>query len=146
MTTETDDLNYYETELPKIIAGVRRGEKWEVMWLNPPDGNPKWVNPIRHDLEYLLDQINYRDYRVRLAPVPVVRPWSEPADVPGPVCWLRGKPEEGMNQVQRLVTIVSSYGGDFSHGGRFTWEEIHKWEHSTDRIHWSPCVKPEGGK
>lgn len=31
-TEASDDLAYYETELPAVIAGIRRGEKWEVRW------------------------------------------------------------------------------------------------------------------
>lgn len=70
MTTETDDLNYYETELPKIIAGVRRGEKWEWKsgdtWISGDD----LPNFLRH----------HSSVRVRLAPVPVVKTLS-PEDI-----------------------------------------------------------------
>lgn len=149
MTTETDDLSYYETELPTIIAGVRRGEKWEY---NPGTG---WFEPANHALDNLALFLTRYNYRVRLAPVPVVRLWSEPADVPGPICWIRMRDrtdeDTTAKNLEGLIVAISDIGFSIQTGSVQTvgWsqiEKLSKCEHSTDRIHWSPCVKPEGGK
>jgi hypothetical protein len=74
-------------------------------------------------------------------PLPEPRHWSRPEDVPGPVCWMRGKRGSGVNSVERLVTIVQDECVGFSAGGVAYWNDLHEWEHSTDRKTWHPCVK-----
>lgn len=142
----SDDLSYYETELPRVIAGVRRGEKWEIMWMEQPDGEPKWVNPTRHDINYLLDQLNAGGYRVRLAPVPVVKEWDSVEDFPAATVWLRWK----NNRKEPMMALgVTEEGIQYAGRGSIrtaAWENMEKLEHSTDLRNWHPCVKTEGGK
>lgn len=147
MTTETDDLSYYETELPKIIAGVRRGEKWEIMWMEVPSEERKWTIPMKDTLEFLYVQIESGQYRVRLAPVPVVKWWDRMLDIPTP-CWLASTSDTTRAY---LIVEVSPDGVWTSNGGGnqwWTWQRLREPDirHSPDLCHWSPCVKPEGGK
>lgn len=62
-------------EIADAIDACERGDAVEILG---PDGtwqlcNPQWAPNKRY----------------RRAPVPVERPWNNPSDVPGPVCWLR---------------------------------------------------------
>lgn len=136
MTTETDDLTYYELELPKIIAGVRRGEKFEHdrkcdQWFEPSPANQ---NPT--ELSYYIKT----GHRVRLAPVPVVKFWDSIADIPtGPV-YVRPKLQP---DVAWLIVGIAPEGIAYSQHSIATWAYIKQVEmqHSTDLRNWSDCVK-----
>lgn len=135
----SDDLNYYEHYLPKIIAGVRRGEKWEFF-----NAGVAWCPGYSIDQ---FQQLLKEGFRVRLAPVPVVKWWDCMLDIPTP-CWLASTSDA---RRAYLVVEVSPDGVWTSNGGGhqwWTWQRLRKPDirHSTDLCHWSPCVKPEGGK
>lgn len=143
MTTETDDLSYYEHELPKVIAGVRRGEKWEYL----PHLSELWRQRTDQSVGELL-HILFRGNRVRLAPVPVVKWWDCPADVPFP-CWIQGETLSGM--ISMLVVAITDKGvmvNDRSGVLMLFWGElkVQGRKHSTDLRDWRDCVKPEVGK
>ncbi len=71
-------------------------------------------------------------------------PWNCEEDAPGPMLWIRGKVGSSVNRVQRLVICIQSVGVSWliGEGGFVPWSELaEKWEHSTDRKTWKPCVK-----
>lgn len=143
MTTETDDLNYYEHDLPKIIAGVRRGEKWEYRGFN---GGPGWVQPATQHIDALERILNER-VRVRLAPVPVVKWWDCASDVPVN-CWIRSNRFPNSRYFATMICADGIWAPNGCGNHLFSWARLSDgdMEHSTDLVHWSPCVKPEGGK
>lgn len=136
MTTETDDLTYYEHDLPKIIAGVRRGEKWEYRdhqateWR---ERNDKSANEMARMLRH--------GYRVRLAPVPVVRPWTFNTR-PQELIWVYKK---GFIS-DRLITAWKDDGVEIGHYAFVTYDELLAEWLQRDGSPCGDCVKPEGGK
>lgn len=143
MTTETDDLSYYETELPKVIAGVRRGEKWEYR-----DGST-WLESRYQSLFNLKEFLIYHPTcRVRLAPVPVVKTWDSVEDFPLDAYWLRER------DTGNIYRIEGCTGGGVVYSSRGNWPKVMEWD-ELERFdwapmgaasNWKPCVKPEGGK
>lgn len=115
-----------------------------------PPGDPQWadISP-----EVLTWNFKFNEYRPK--PEPRVRPWSKPEDVPGPVCWIRGRhdlPYPHPDYREQLIIgfsnptafITASCGCEpvvmstqFS-GCR--WEHM---EYSTDRKMWHPCTVTE---
>lgn len=86
----------------------------------------------------------------RIKPEPVTRPWSKPEDVPGPVCWIRSNKDGaafviGINEVG--VAYVGSYYGRREEVllSRVEWGAFNgpRWQYSTDRKTWQPCVVTE---
>lgn len=76
----------------------------------------------------------------RPAPIPTPRYWSEPAHVPGPVCWIR-KTKNGWSSMivgcyMNGIRIVTSALDEIE----FT--DIRGYEHSIDRLNWKPCLLP----
>lgn len=136
MTTETDVLSYYETELPKIIAGVRRGEKWEYK----SRVEESWYLPDDQKAEHLYWTI-YSGYRVRLAPVPVVRPWTFNTRPLG-MTWVYKK---GFIS-DRLITAWKDDGVEIGHYAFVTYDELLAEWLQRDGSPCGDCVKPEGGK
>lgn len=68
---------------------------------------------------------------------PVVRPWSKPKDVPGPVCWVRWKDKR--TPTESLITAVSRVYF-FTAAHSYIWASCQEMEHSTDRKTWLPCT------
>lgn len=135
-----DDLDYYENTLPKVIAAVRRGEKWEYR-----DGIT-WSEARYQSLFNLKEFLIYHPTcRVRLAPVPVVKWWDSGADIPAGPVYVRPKLQP---DVAWLIVGIGPEGIAYSQASRATWDYIKQVEmqHSTDLRNWSDCVKPEGGK
>lgn len=91
-------------------------------------------------------------YRVRKPPV--TRQWCKPADIPGPVCYLRSIGyEEGFSLIIGARQDPSSPGlngillGAFRDGGTIIgWHELNHQEHSTDLKTWHPCTVTEEAK
>lgn len=132
MTTETDDLNYYEHDLPKIIAGVRRGEKWELEALSGETWYPK------EGLSELLACVSAAR-RVRLAPVPVVKTmtvdelienYDDLREFVRVIC-LQLQKHRGLSDGQKDELFQLSYR-------KYVQHDVEKQPR--------PCVKPEGGK
>lgn len=136
MTTETDDLSYYELELPKIIAGVRRWEKRE--WQS--EGSQNWYCPGDQSERHLRDHIA-SNYRVRLAPVPVVKPWTFNTR-PREIVWVYKK---GFIS-DRLITAWKDDGVEIGHYAFVTYDELLAEWLQRDGSPCGDCVKPEGGK
>jgi hypothetical protein len=84
------------------------------------------------------------DYRP--APEPVSRRWSSPADVPGPVVWLRILGQDRLiTAIHRDGITVGSIYRDLPET-TVSWVEFEQqpsWEYSTDRRNWQPCTVVE---
>jgi hypothetical protein len=70
----------------------------------------------------------------------VIRPWSKPEDVPGPVCWIRAD-----SRFYGAMIVGIDEHGVWTAGGdeniRHTWAAFNTpTEYSTDMKTWSPCV------
>lgn len=81
----------------------------------------------------------------RPKPEPKTRPWRQPGDVPGPVCWLRTTLDL---RDECLVLCVSSVGlsvqaESLTLIGWSDSEKLLMLEYSTDRVTWQPCVVTE---
>lgn len=96
----------------------------ESAWLDNPD--PAW---------------KVEEWLYRPKPQPKRVQWSNPEHVPGPVCWLRKLNSE---YSERMIVIVAPHGvyvaGPIGEGAKFLpFNEIGKYEHSTDRATWHSC-------
>lgn len=88
---------------------------------------------------------DYGTWEYRPKPEPKVRPWKGPADVPGPVCWIR------QPFLKPAAFLVVGVGADIvrfhdSSGAvtlTFSNTDWSKYEHSTDRLNWFPCAVTE---
>lgn len=90
----------------------------------------------------------FDSYEYRPKPEPVTRPWASPADVPGPVCWLKFANDSwGETMIlgvrPRGVTLAN-----INHEPGLTFMEWSHLEskytlHSTDRKTWKPCTVEE---
>jgi hypothetical protein len=85
-----------------------------------------------------------------LPSAPVVRPWGDSSDVPGPVCWIRWtkRPSHQVNACAMICSFSNEGVGSVgtSEDGRakavFTsWQDIAEHEYSTTRApgSWLPC-------
>lgn len=124
MKTET-----FIDSLAAIQAAVRDGAKWEVM--TSPLPNELWYSPIDQSVDNL-NRLAF-ERKIRLAPKPP-RYWSKPSDVPGPVCWVRGKAND------RFPSMIISFDADGpvlynAMDGQletYLWMHAEVWEHSTN--------------
>lgn len=80
-----------------------------------------------------------QDYRPK--PEPKVRPWNSPADVPGPVCWLRRISEPEIHVFIVCVSPISftTQSASIQHT-KWGDPRIGELEYSTDRKEWKPCT------
>lgn len=131
----------------EVWCSVRdRKENWQCKY-----PSCDWFYSMNQSLEVLKVKIS-EGWEVRLAPrlapeppKPKVRPWSKPEDVPGPVCWIRGKGDYRMHMIIGFAGenfyITPSCGCEpiltSSSFSETRWERM---EHSTDRITWKPCT------
>lgn len=89
-----------------------------------------------------------RFMRYRRAPKPVVRPWNCPADVPGPVCWIRYKDRtHEWSSLEAMVANVSHIGFEWFTRERMMVafsdvEKLSALEQSTDRVTWKSLEVP----
>jgi hypothetical protein len=70
-------------------------------------------------------------------------PWSKPEHVPGPVCWIRAAEPGAVGYGSLFVAFDKRgiYTRDNDPEDAFVpWAEIHKYEHSLDRVTWLPCT------
>ena len=115
------------------MIAFSEGKKVEAAYVQSPNS---W-----HDVDYPNWHSKAAIFRPK--PQPVSRPWSNPEDVPGPVCWIRRIDERNK---ERMIVYVDSSGVDslgvgvsqmkcVMFGGEFL-----KWEYSTDRKTWKPCT------
>lgn len=91
----------------------------------------------------------FNTHLYRPKPEPVVRPWSKPEDVPGPVVWLREKDRTNNSaSLEGMIAAVSVTGiSVFTNDARFiSWEKLAKFEYSHDRKTFSPCTVTEETK
>lgn len=95
---------------------------------NDCDGFPTWM---------------FRDgFQYRPKPDPSPRAWSNPDDVPGPICWIRPIGKIGAAMIIRISEkSIAAVGGDIVLVK--VWEELCDIEYSTDRKTWKPCVIEE---
>lgn len=81
----------------------------------------------------------WRDCSRRPKPKPVLRAWSNPSDVPGPVCWVRMNGGESAGMVVGVgpMGICVSIGD----GSKMDWWELDAYEYSTTRAadDWHAC-------
>lgn len=99
-------------------------------------GKQVWYDiPLGEEPQWRFDTHNYRP-----KPEPVSRPWSKVEDVPGPVCWIR-MPENTI-RLEAMITAIY-YTGCQTEQGCFGWEDIGRYEYSTDRKTWHKCEVTE---
>lgn len=102
----------------------------------------EWKNGISIDERLAFGRV------LRPAPEPEPpKPWDCPEDVPGPVCWLRGKSMGG----ELLIVSVNSerIATSLGHGVQFGVEDKPEYYHFRDCEYsttrraddWHPCVK-----
>lgn len=73
----------------------------------------------------------------RIKTTPKARGWSNPDDVPGPICWIR-LALKSSHPCDALVVGILETGVQTSQGS-FDWESSVKYEYSTDRKTWHKC-------
>lgn len=87
---------------------------------------------------------NFAFCEYRAKPEPRTRPWNNPNDVPGPVCWLRDTTDA--RQMEQMVTHVDGSGVLSGTGHSYVvmlWSDSPRFEHSTDRKTWHKCEVTE---
>ncbi len=133
--------SYFTPEQLRDIADAKEAEK---------QGKPvQFRHTEDHEWEVLIHPSNWSNGTFyRPAPVPKTRPWSGPADVPSPVCWLSycTNPE-----AFQIITSMNDFGIIIQLGDSkcpvlrlVEWSVIAtNWRYSTDRLNWQPCVVTE---
>lgn len=112
-------------ERADAIEAKNEGAPLEVM-----TSQETWVSRGEYADEPLYDKCRYRR-----APAPKMRPWASPADVPGPVCWLR-------NGITCSLILTLGEKGVWIYSDSIDWFELDAWEYSTDRITFHKCKVP----
>lgn len=133
---QLNDLTYYEVELPKVIAGVRRGEKWQHE--GRVSGN--WFFPSNLSMDELSGFLR-EGSRVRLAPIPVVKPWTFNTR-PREIIWVFKKGYIS----DRLITAWKDDGVEVGNYAFVTYGDLLADWLQRDGSICGDCVKPEGGK
>lgn len=146
----TPPPNVYGTPVPQ--SGVERTRyAAEVMRLaadgsvvewTPRMGSPfvRGIWGAGHDYNGQWDWCTY-DYRLPASSRPLKTvPWNCPADVPMPTCWVRNL---DYPVTRSLITEVGHYGVDITlgYGKMIPWDELGRYDHSTDGKTWKPCTK-----
>lgn len=103
-----------------------------------PSGDWLFANSISN-----IDKLAHRP-----KPEPRVRPWNSPADVPGPICWLRLMDRQANTaSLEAQIVSLSNTGITwFTSDDRWLpWsdEKLNRLEWSTDRVNWHPCTVTE---
>lgn len=84
------------------------------------------------------DVVHWCSHDYRLYREPISRPWSKPSDVPGPVCWVRGKAWDGYLFLVTVILTRGIYAGSMDLSwGMLTSIGV---EYSTDTVTWQPCT------
>lgn len=104
-------------------------------------GDSEWMD-LRGDGTSSLD-VSLFLYRPK--PEPRVRPWQSPADVPGPVCWVRNRALSGnATPVGSLITCIERQGVVLGSNQTLAeWDVFETLEYSTDRKAWFKCEVTE---
>lgn len=114
----------------EAMIAFANGRPIEYIIRSKPEKEQTWC-----DWDSLEMELNA--FRYRPKPAPKTRPWNCPDDVPGPVCWIRpcGEPHN-------VYLIVDVGGPELRYGQEYQtpYPIDGKFEHSTDRKTWLPCV------
>lgn len=77
----------------------------------------------------------------------ITRPWSNPDDVPGPVCWVRHSTRSNGSTGMMVIGLDAEGVEGMVHYASvelLKWKDMEQWEYSTDRREWKPCEVTEG--